>query len=83
MLPVWATTPEPVKFIRVAAVVNTTLSSEIVKSDPPPLPESRVIVSFSTPLKIEALTSVTALPVNSIYQEPEYSVPAGSIIIGI
>ena len=65
MLPVSATTPEPVKFIRVAAVVNTTFSSEIVKSEPPPPdPDSRVIVKSSTPFKVDALTSDTALPVN-------------------
>ena len=64
LLPVSATTPEPEKFISVAAVVNTIFSSEIVKSEPPPLPESRVIVSNSTPFKVEALTSVTALPEN-------------------
>ena len=45
-----------------------------VPAVPEPLPVSKVTVNFLYPLYSDSLTSVKALPVNSIYHEPEYSV---------
>ena len=65
--PVVATTPAPLKLIVVTSLLTVIPSSDTVTGEPPPpLPESNVIVKSSKPFKVEALTSVTALPVNWI-----------------